>query len=350
MKKKIALLGGSFDPVHNGHIAMAEAALENLGVDEVWFIPALHSPLKHRVLSNAADRLNMLRLVCRDHPNFKICDAELRRNGVSYTVDTLETLRNRYPDFEFIWLLGADQAANFSHWKHPERLQELAKFAVADRDENLRKNGIPDGFLELPMEPVDVSSTEIRHGRRLNQMPEAIRQYLLDQEMFLVQWIQPQMSKARFAHSNSVARLCRELAAAHGFDPHKAWLAGLFHDIAKDMPRNEQEKWIRAVFPQSISEHQAIWHGYVGSEVISRIYGIYDPMIKNAIGSHVKGTSYDPYAMMVFIADKLDPLRGYDSSGLYKACLHDLYNGFLLVKAENKNFLEKERKAKHGTL
>lgn len=305
MKKKIALLGGSFDPVHNGHIAMADAALKHLGVEEVWFIPALQSPLKDHALTRTSDRLNMLRTVCRDHPRFKICDVDLRRHGVSYTVDTLEILTRNFPDFEFIWLLGEDQADQFDHWKNPERLRELARFARVRRhqpqrpqvfdedgeedgmeqnvmswpdfedsemdgqalllDEEAEKAGFEngkeepgedyetevdeifseillgeeenldsekeidlkpdaDGFLPLPMEPVDVSSTEIRHGRKLNCMPESIRQYLLDHEMYLVQWIQPQMSAARFAHSNSVARLCRQMARAHGFDRYKIFV------------------------------------------------------------------------------------------------------------------------------
>lgn len=349
MTKKVALLGGSFDPVHNGHIAMADAALEKLGVDEVWLIPASQSPLKSRILTQGSKRLAMLRLVCQHHPQFRICDVELKRHGVSYTIDTLKTLHDQYPDYEFYWLLGADQAAQFEQWKDSQTLKTLAHFAVAERGEVLEKIGIPKGFIPLPMEPVDVSSSQIRNGRRLNLMPDYIRQYILDEELYLTWWIKPQMNPARFAHSNSVARVCRELAKAHGYDEHKAYLAGLFHDVAKDMPKAEMEKWIRACFPEAINEHHAIWHGYVGSQVIDRVFGIHDPMIANAIGNHVKGTSYDPYAMMVFIADKVDPLRGYDSSALYHACLHDLYNGFLLVKAENKAFLEKE-KQKHGTL
>ena len=344
-QKRVALLGGSFDPVHNGHIAMAQAAKSQLGVDEVWFVPARQTPLKDRTLSKASDRLNMLRLVGQEHPDFKICDLELKRNGISYTVDTLETLKSMYPDIEFIWLIGADQADQFDQWKEPEKLLELAQFAVIDRDDRLKKAPLKDErFVRVTMEPVDVSSSEIRAGKKLNLMPESVRQYLLDHEMYLPGWIRTQMDDARYAHSCSVARLCRELARAHHYDEHKAYLAGLFHDVAKDMPKEEQAKWIEACFPEAIDEHKAIWHGYVGSVVVDRVFGIRDGAIRNAICSHVKGTSYDPYAMMVFIADKLDPLRGYDSSGLYHACLKDLYNGFLLVKAENKAYLEKEKK------
>lgn len=343
MKKKVALLGGSFDPIHNGHLAMGQAALDHLGVDEVWFIPAGHSPLKDRPLTNAAHRLKMIRLACQDHPQFKVCDVELKRNGQSYTVDTLETLTKFFPNVDFFWLLGQDQAKQFDKWKDPERLKELATFAVAMRGDQEDFLDLGETFLPLSMEPIDVSSTQIRNGKRLNMVPKSVLTYILDQELYLIWWIRNQMSPSRFAHSCSVARLCRELAKAHKLNPHAAWLAGLFHDIAKDMPKDEQEKWIRALFPEALSEHHAIWHGYVGSEVVKRFYGLESPMIRNAIFNHVKGTSYDPYAMIVFIADKLDPLRGYDSSGLYKACLHDLYNGFLLVKAENKAFLEKEK-------
>ncbi len=344
MTKKVALLGGSFDPIHNGHIAMANAALEQLGVDEVWLIPANQAPLKDRFLTDGTYRLAMLREVCKHNPKFRISDVELKRHGISYTIDTLKTLKEQFGEYEFYYLIGADQAAQFDKWKDAETLKKLAHFAVADRNDKLQEIGLDEDFILLPMEPVDVSSSEIRNGKKLNLMPEYIRQYILDNELYLIWWIKPQMDPARFAHSNSVARLCRELAKAHGFDEHRAYLTGLFHDVAKDMPKSEMEKWIRACFPEAINEHHAIWHGYVGSVVIDRIFGIHDPAIANAIANHVKGTSYDPYAMMVFIADKVDPLRGYDSSGLYHACLHDLYNGFLLVKAENKAFLEKEKK------
>lgn len=347
MKKKVALLGGSFDPIHNGHLAMAQAALDHLNVDEVWFIPTGYTPLKERYLTKASERLKMIRLACKDHPQYKICDVELKRNGKSYTVDTLETLHKLFSNVEFIWLLGQDQAQQFEKWKDPERLKSLATFAVASRKESEGNlEDIPKEFISLPMEEIDISSTQIRDGKKLNMLPKTVLEYILDHELYLIWWIRSQMSPSRFAHSCSVARLCRELAKAHGFDPHAAWLAGLFHDIAKDMPRDEQEKWIRTVFPEALNEHHAIWHGYIGSEVVKRYYGLESPMIRNAIFNHVKGTSYDPYAMMVFIADKLDPLRGYDSAGLYKACLHDLYNGFLLVKAENKAFLEKEKAVK----
>lgn len=344
--KRIALLGGSFDPVHEGHLNMARAALAHLDVEEVWFIPSQSTPLKDRDLLPAEFRLGMLKEALKEDPRFKLCTVDLMRNGKSYTCDTLKILHEQFPHREFIWLLGADQAEAFHQWKEADTLSDLAKFVSVDRNGKEPHNDHGFVFESIPMEPTPVSSTQIRQGSHINYLPQGVLQYILDHELYVVNWVAAQVNPRRLAHSASVARLCRQLAQAHGLDPHRAWLMGLFHDVAKDMPRAQLEKWIRATVPEALEEHPAIWHGYVGAQVVQRIYGIHDDCIANGIHNHVKGTSYDPYAMICFIADKLDPLRGYDSSGLIRACMHDLYNGFMLVKKENKAFLEKEEQKK----
>lgn len=342
-KKRVALLGGSFDPIHWGHLNMAKAALDELKVDEVWFIPSNQTPLKDRVLSPAKDRLAMVRLAMKEDPRFRISTVDLTRNGPSYTVDTLRILKREFPEIDFTWLIGADQANQFSKWKDADELLKLADFAVVDRDgREPEPSEYP--FRKISMTYTPVSSSEIRGGTKINFLPDPVRQYILDHGLYLVNWVGHQVSEKRLAHSASVARLCRMMAQAHGLDEHKAWLAGLFHDIAKDMPVEEQRKWVAAINPEGLNEHHAIWHGYAGSEIVKRNYGISDPMIQNAIFNHVKGTSYDPYAMIVFAADKLDPLRGYDSKPLIRACILDLYNGFMLVKRENREFLDKEKR------
>ncbi|EJW93246.1 putative nicotinate-nucleotide adenylyltransferase, partial [gut metagenome] len=138
MTKKVALLGGSFDPIHNGHIAMAKAAIEQLQVDEVWFVLANHAPLKDFKPTSNEHRLAMLELVCQEHEQFKVCDLELHRKGTSYTIDTLHDLHQQYPDYEWFWILGADQQAQFEQWKDWQELLKLATFVVVDRDDNLK--------------------------------------------------------------------------------------------------------------------------------------------------------------------------------------------------------------------
>lgn len=342
MTKKVALLGGSFDPIHNGHIAMAKAAIEQLQVDEVWFVLANHAPLKDFQPTGNEHRLAMLNLVCASHEQFKVCDLELHRQGTSYTIDTLRDLHQQYPDYEWFWILGADQQAQFEQWKDWQELLKLATFVVVDRDGHLKEDGVRNQFVSIAMEAVDVSSTQVRQGKRLNLIPKGVRQYIVDHELYLEDWVSLQMNPHRFAHSKSVAKVCMDLASAHHLDVHKAYLIGLFHDIAKDLRKDEMEKWIRERFPQYLDEPKAIWHGYVGSEVVRSVYGIEDEQIRNAIYHHVKGLSDEPYAMMVFIADKIDPLRGYDSSALYNASMEDLALGFQKVKEENAAYLRKQ--------
>ena len=125
---KIALLGGSFDPVHYGHLQMAKEAMQVLKVDEVWFIPAKKTPLKDRILTSDTDRLAMLKIALADFPQFKVNPIEMQREGTSYTIDTLEALRKQYPSYTFYWLIGNDQLEQFDLWKDPDRLVQLAYF------------------------------------------------------------------------------------------------------------------------------------------------------------------------------------------------------------------------------
>ncbi|MCF0259245.1 MAG: nicotinate (nicotinamide) nucleotide adenylyltransferase [Erysipelotrichaceae bacterium] len=340
MRKKVGLMGGSFDPVHMGHIGMAKAALKQLPIEEVWFIPTKSTPLKNHRLTDEKYRWGMLKKAAASDSRFKVSPVELKRSGTSYTIDTLTQLKKDFPEIDFYWLLGADQTAQFDQWKDADKLMELARFAAVSRDGKAPETGRYD-FEVIEMEPVPVSSTEIRKGHKLNYLPDGVLDYILDNELYVREWVADKVSPHRYYHSCSVAKLSRDLAKAHGLDEHRAWLMGMFHDIAKDLPKAQLRKWVEAVNPEGLNDHHAIWHGYAGAEIADRIYGLKDDAAKNAIFNHVKGTSYDVYAMILFIADKLDPLRGYDSSGMIKACMHDLYNGFMLVHMENKKYLEK---------
>ena len=142
-------------------------------------------------------------------------------------------------------------------------------------------------------------------------------------------------------HSLSVAKLCEEFALNNGYDMHIAYYIGLFHDIAKYMPKDEMLKWMQSVCPENMEYPVAVWHGFVGAAVTKDIFLIENPIIYNAIYHHVLGTSQDPYAMMVFCADKLDPLRGYDSTKLIEICNKDIKEGFDLVVQQNREYLKR---------
>jgi nicotinate-nucleotide adenylyltransferase len=133
---RVGLFGGTFDPVHLGHLAVARAALSQLSLDYLFFVPAAQAPLRGAApVASIADRLDLLRhaLAEEKDPRLGVLEIEARAGGVQYTVDTLRRLHAAWPQAHFFWLLGADQFAQLDRWREPEQLARLAEFAVLDR-------------------------------------------------------------------------------------------------------------------------------------------------------------------------------------------------------------------------
>jgi nicotinate-nucleotide adenylyltransferase len=130
---KVGVFGGTFNPIHNGHLRAAEEVREKLGFDRILFIPSGKPPLKTKDIAVAAHRFEMARLAILDNPFFEISDIETKRTGKSYTVKTIEELKKAYPSREFYLILGIDAFLDIPNWRHPERLIALANFVIISR-------------------------------------------------------------------------------------------------------------------------------------------------------------------------------------------------------------------------
>ncbi|MBS1705049.1 MAG: nicotinate (nicotinamide) nucleotide adenylyltransferase [Armatimonadetes bacterium] len=169
--RKVGILGGTFDPPHLGHLAMAEAAAEQLGLDEVLFIPASQNPLKFRKsLTPAKERMEMVSLLIEGHPNFAVSDIEITRGEKSFAVDTLTELHFGIPA-HYWFILGSDSLKTIYDWKQPDRLAKLTRFAAIIRPPDTRDDAlrdVPDYIQEvvdfISMDPTKASSTEIRRA------------------------------------------------------------------------------------------------------------------------------------------------------------------------------------------
>lgn len=158
---RIGLFGGTFDPPHTGHLVAAQDAMASLGLDHIVFIPAAVPPHKReRPLTAAPVRAAMVAAAIAGNDSFSMDELELRRNGPSYTVDTLRAYRTRHPDAALFLLIGADQYAEMQTWKAPDAIVRLATLAVLDREGVLRPPG-PDA-VRVPVTRIDVASTDIR--------------------------------------------------------------------------------------------------------------------------------------------------------------------------------------------
>jgi len=167
---KIGLYGGSFDPVHFGHLIVAQEVCERFALDRVIFIPAAQSPLKpSAVHASAADRLAMLEAAIEGDPRFAVSDIELRRGGLSYTLDTVREFQALHPSDTFYWIIGADQAARLPQWHAVDQLAKMVEFIVVDRPGSLAAQMATVPGLQLhrvPRRLIDISSTELRERAR----------------------------------------------------------------------------------------------------------------------------------------------------------------------------------------
>lgn len=182
MTKKIGILGGTFDPPHFGHLLIASEILHNMQLSEVWFIPNQIPPHKtERHFSDSRHRLNMLKLAIKDHDQFKINTVELEREGPSYTYDTIQLLREQYPDNSFYFIIGADMIEYLPHWHKIDEIVKLVSFIGVKRQGFKTETNYPVKEIEIPM--FDVSSTMLRERLNKNEstaylLPEDVKRYI----------------------------------------------------------------------------------------------------------------------------------------------------------------------------
>jgi nicotinate-nucleotide adenylyltransferase len=202
--KKVGIFGGTFDPVHLGHLIMAEQCREQAQLDQIWFIPAARPPHKQeRSLTPFAQRVEMLALAIAGMPAFRVDELEKNRPGPSYTAETLQELHGRYPDMQFCLLLGSDSLPDLPGWKNPKRIIELAEllvFARADwplhgMEEVRQALGLAENAplrLRVVLAPlIDIASRDLRervsrHRSIRFLVPRAVECYIEEKKLYRI--------------------------------------------------------------------------------------------------------------------------------------------------------------------
>jgi nicotinate-nucleotide adenylyltransferase len=189
---KIGIYGGSFDPVHAGHLLVAQAAVEELGLDRIFFVPVAQSPFKpENQLAPAEIRLRLLRLALAGKTDCEIDDQEIKRGGVSYTVDTLRDYAKRFPAAKLFYLIGADNAAKLNDWREAGELAKLAEFVAMPRPGGATPV-FPAPFRGRTLKgfPFGVSSSEIRARVKAgltieNLVPPAVAEAIREAKIYV---------------------------------------------------------------------------------------------------------------------------------------------------------------------
>lgn len=341
---RIGILGGTFDPIHCSHIGMALAAREQLGLDKVLFVVAGNPPHKKAgEITPAEHRFAMTKLALEQYPCLEASDLELRRQEVCYTYDTVLLIEKQYPEAELTFLLGSDMLRLLPGWRNGEELIKRLHFAVMSRPgEEERDRESIQALVEthgarvtlLKGEPEMVSSTEIRTRIRnclpvRGMMPVAAEIYCyehglyLDEELnHLRQQLEPTLSRERYRHTMGVVSQAACLADAYAPGDsrlaHRAALAALLHDCAKELPKARLGVLSGDDFP----EIGAVQHALAGAVVARSRYGITDDQVLRAIRLHCTGDAgMGLLDIITYLADLTEPCRDYPVIDNYRKAL-----------------------------
>lgn len=344
MKDSLILFGGTFDPIHKGHLLVARNALKELKASKVIFIPAKNPRWKNPTDSN--HRLNMLKLGLMGEKDFEISTVEMDSTApISYSADTVQYFRSTYPNTKLYFLMGFDQLDRLDEWHDIQTIVQNAQIVAYARPGFPKNHEAVKKYKVKVMEYsdlIDLSSTDIRSLKSL-MTKKSVIDYIIENDLYFTKTVQGYYEPRRYKHAISVANLCYRMAQTNHLEPTKAYQAGYLHDIGKLMAHEADAPRMMAKYYPKYKDYPLwAWHQFLGEMITKYFFAIHERTILNAIEYHTTGNkNMSKYAKIVFCSDKLDPLRGYDSSELINDCLMDIDSGFVEVLKNNKKFLER---------
>ena len=340
---KIGIYGGTFNPVHTGHIHAAKQAATLLHLDKLLMIPDRIAP--HKEIPSGSptpeQRLEMLLLAVRNDPLIEVSDIELKREGPSYSYLTVEALHEQYPDAELILMMGTDMFLSFQNWKNPERIMARATLAVMCRGEKGEKDKIlvQKQLLEemgakvelVENQVLAISSTQLRRLIAFDCagefLPEGVEDYIRVNKLYdsgsdwknlTMEQLEPIV--IRLLNPNRVAHVlgCRdtavELAKHWGVDVTDAARAGILHDITKALDGPLQLTLCNRygkILSDFSRKYPKTLHALTGSLVAERIFGENEAVV-SAICHHTTGKAgMNLLEKIIYVADYMEPCRNF---------------------------------------
>ena len=342
--ESIIVYGGSFDPIHNGHLRIARAASMMLNANVV-FVPS-KAPRWKKPEATAAQRLEMLRLAIKHEgsPAFSIDLFEMNsKSEVNYSIDLVRHIALTHKNTKIYLMIGADEVNSFPNWKDPDKICELATPLYVSRPDIQIDDKVLNAY---PMQrlPYDgsgpVSSSAVRSLQSID-IPLAVRDYIESQGLYYVNKLSGMMSKHRLLHSMSVANLAYVIAQHNNVENYPAaYVAGILHDCGKDVDKSLSRQIMEQHFPEYLDIPEWAHHQFVGAYLAETLFGVNDPMVLEAIKFHSTGKAHlSPLGKIIYAVDKIEPTRGFDSKKLIQACYKHYYVGFMNVLEANQEYL-----------
>ena len=312
--KKILIFGGSFDPVHKGHIDSCNSAIAKVDPDLTIIIPNKIPPLKSTLHASASarDRLNMCKLAFSNMGNLKISSFELRQasNAPSYTYKTIQYLLKKYPEAKLYLLVGYDRYCDFNKWKNYKYILNHVTLVVGIRNTNTLD--LKDDKKSIPVlfPSVNISSAELRLKPNKEYMTEPVINYINENGLYAENHIRNLMSEYRFNHTLRVAKTAMQIARAVAPKKvKKAYIAGMYHDVAKEFNETTILSMVKN-YDKKLYPTVHTLHGIWSAMYIKDNFYINDEEILDAIRNHViPPMECSTLSMILYCADKLEPGR-----------------------------------------
>ncbi len=331
---RIGIYGGAFNPVHKGHIKLAEEVKTKALLDKIIIMPSGQSPHKSSSsLVESEHRLEMCRLAFEGE-DYIISDLEIKRQGKSYTVDTVTELKKIYPDDELYLIMGSDMLLCFHRWYRYEDILSMVTICATTRQgdisieelKNYSNDILGKQTLIIDFEPFECSSTKVRNALISGEdatclVPEKVLSYIIEKGIYTDEYtsvrklLKSRLDEYRYIHSLGVADSARELAGIYGADEEKAYFAGLLHDVAKNMPKDEQLSLMEKGgirLSEAEKNNPALWHAMAGECYLRLHMGITDPEILGSVRYHTTGKAgMTLLEKIIYVADYISAERNY---------------------------------------
>lgn len=367
--KKICFFGGTFNPVHNGHIQLVKRIKECMEPDLIVVVPNGIPPHKD-IGASANDRFEMVNRAFCGFEDVFVSDYELKKETPSYTWETLTYFKEKYKNCKFYFIMGMDNLYDIKTWKCPEKICALATLAFFGRKgfcENedeidfLKKKYNADILtfnFDFPCSSTDFRNKIVRGQYIFNDISADTFDYILKNGLyslksikeydFFEEEVKKYVDEKRFIHSKGVAQTAYLLAKKYGEDEKKAYFTGLVHDIAKNFDFEKQLDYCKNIdISKDEKEYKKMLHAPAGAGFLKETYNITDEKILNAVRFHTKGNvKMSLFDKIIYLADYIEPSRNYNGvDELRKAVFEDIEKGLLLSCDETLKMLI-ERKSK----
>ncbi len=323
--EKIGILGGTFDPVHIEHIKLAKSAIEELKLDKLLVMPTFIPPHKDTLPAPSEDRLNMLKLAFKDVPQIEVSDFEIKKEGKSFTYQTVEYFKEQF-NAELYFIVGGDMLSNFKFWRYPERILSACTLAAfgredfytdytAEQEYFLKTFG--KSFIRLNYIGKSASSTKIRiyseftlslAGLTAQPVIDYIREKGLYKGDKYAEFICKNLPEKRIKHTANVVVSALSKVKELGLDRNKVKISATLHDCAKYIDHTTVKDF---VLPSGMPS--PVVHAFLGAFVAQKVLGVDDAEILDAIRYHTSGKAQmSSLAKLIFVADMVEEDRNYE--------------------------------------